>query len=79
MAITYRQLEDDSSEEHSIQQALVADPSDLLALMMNADLLDRQGKHHQAVLAHGAVAKVAPPLEKLHPSLQPAVLHAIKY
>ncbi|MET3138816.1 aspartate beta-hydroxylase [Undibacterium sp. GrIS 1.2] len=79
LAITYRQLKDEAAEERSIQQALIIDPSDLLALIMRADLLDRQGLHHQAVVAHVAVAKVAPPMEKLHPSLHPSVLHATKY
>ena len=79
LAIVYRQLNDEAGEHRSIQQALIIDPSDLLALIMRADLLDRQGLQHQAVMTHVAIAQVAPPLEKLHPSLQPAVLHALKY
>ena len=79
LALACRQLKDQPGEESAIQQALSLDPTELVALILRADLLERQGKRHQAALAHGAVASVSPPLDRLHPDLKPAVSHALGY
>ncbi|MFL6676080.1 MAG: aspartyl/asparaginyl beta-hydroxylase domain-containing protein [Massilia sp.] len=68
---------DEPGEEEAIRGALRVDPSDLVALILRADLLARQGKRHAAASAYGAVAAVAPPLERLTPELRPAVAEAI--
>jgi aspartate beta-hydroxylase len=79
LALACQQLKDEPGEESAIQRALTLDPSDLVALILRANLLERQGKTHQAAMAYGAVAKVSPPLERLHPDLKPAVSHALAY
>ena len=55
------------------------DPSDLLALLLRGNLLERQGKTHLAARAYGAAATVSPPAERLDPSLYAAVSHAAAY
>jgi aspartyl/asparaginyl beta-hydroxylase (cupin superfamily) len=79
LALACRQLKDEAGEESAIQRALSLDPTDLVALILRADLLERQGKTHQAARAHSAVATVSPPLDRLHPDLKPAVSHALAY
>lgn len=79
LAITYQQLQDENKEEYAIQQALKTDPSDLLALIMRADLYRRQDKKHLAAKTFGTVASIAPPLEKLHPSLHSSIQYARQY
>jgi aspartyl/asparaginyl beta-hydroxylase (cupin superfamily) len=76
LAITCRNLNDEPAEEAAIHRALTADPSDLVALILRANLLERRGASHDAARAYGAVAAVAPPIEKLHPELRPAVSQA---
>ena len=76
LAICCRNLGDEPAEEHAIREALTQDPMDLLALALRGNLLDRQGKPHEAARAYGAMASVAPPFERLHPDLRPAVAHA---
>ena len=70
---------DDAREEAAITQALSIDPMDLVALILRAGLLERQGRRHEAALAYNAVVSVAPPLQRLHPDLQPAVSRAIAF
>jgi aspartyl/asparaginyl beta-hydroxylase (cupin superfamily) len=70
---------DDAAEAEAIRRTLVLDPLDLLALILRAGLLQRQGKRHEAARAHGAVAAVAPPLQQLAPELRPAVQEALAY
>ena len=79
LALACRQLKDETGEEAAIRGALSLDPTDLVALILRADLLERQGKTHQAAMAYGAVASVAPPLDRLHPELRGAVSHAFAY
>ncbi len=79
LALACRQLKDEAGEETAIRRALSLDPTELTALVLRADLLERQGKKHQAAMAYGAVAAVSPPLERLHPDLKPAVSHALAY
>ena len=76
LALACQQLKDEAAEENAIRRALTLDPSELVALILRANLLERQGKTRRAALAHGAVATVSPPLPKLHPDLRPAVIHA---
>ena len=76
LAITCRNLNDEPAEENAIQRALTLDPMELVALILRASLLDRQGKAHEAAVAYAAVASVAPPVERLHPELRPAVSEA---
>lgn len=79
LALACQQLNDEPAEERAIQRALSLDPTELVALILRANLLERQGKTHQAAMAHGAVASVSPPWERLHPDLKPAVSHALAY
>jgi aspartyl/asparaginyl beta-hydroxylase (cupin superfamily) len=79
LALASRQLKDEATEERAIQRALTLDPLHLLALILRANLLERQGKTHDAARACLAVAQVSPPLERLHPDLRPAVSHALEY
>jgi aspartyl/asparaginyl beta-hydroxylase (cupin superfamily) len=79
LAMACRQLKDEAGEESAIRRALSLDPSELVALLLRADLLERQGKTHQAAMAYGAAATVAPPQDRLHPDLKPAVAHAFAY
>jgi aspartate beta-hydroxylase len=79
LALACEQLKDEPAEESAIQRALNVAPLDLVALILRANLLERQGKTHQAALACVAVAQVSPPLERLRPDLRPAVSHAVAY
>lgn len=79
LALACQQLKDEPGEESAIQRALTLDPTELVALILRANLLERQGKTHQAAMAYGAVASVAPPFTRLHPDLKPAVSHALAY
>jgi aspartyl/asparaginyl beta-hydroxylase (cupin superfamily) len=78
-AVACRARNDTPGEEAAIGRALSLDPMDLLALILRADLLERQGKRHEAAQAHAAVVAVAPPLERLHPDLHPALARAAAF
>src|SRR5687768_15990815 len=78
-AIACRARGDAKGEEEAITRALSLDPMDLLALMLRADLLERQGRRHEAAVAYSAVVTVAPPIERLHPDLQPALARAMAF
>jgi aspartyl/asparaginyl beta-hydroxylase (cupin superfamily) len=79
LALACRSLDDEPGEQEAIRRALSIDPSDLLGLILRADLLERQGKTHEAAAAHRAVATVAPPMDRLHPDLKPAVQRALAF
>jgi len=79
LALAYRNLSDQEAEESAIQRALSLDPTDLVALILRADLLERKGKTHEAAIAHGRVASVSPPLERLRPELRPGVARALAF
>ena len=79
LALICQGLKDEAGEEAAIQSALTVDAMDLVALILRANLLERQGKNHKAAGAYGAVAAVSPPIERLAPDLRPAVLHAMQY
>ena len=79
LALACQRLSDEPAEENAIRRALELDPRHLVALILRANLLERQGKTHQAALACVAVAQVSPPLERLHPDLKAAVSHALEY
>jgi aspartyl/asparaginyl beta-hydroxylase (cupin superfamily) len=79
LAVVCMAQRDEQGEEAAIRRALAIDPLDLLALILRAGLFTRQGKRHAAARAHGAVAAVAPPLERLAPELRPAVQEALAY
>ena len=79
LALACQRLSDEQAEENAIRRALELDPRHLVALILRANLLERQGKTHQAALACVAVAQVSPPLERLHPDLKAAVSHALEY
>lgn len=76
LAMVNRNLLDDSAEEAALHRALKIDPSDLVALILRANLLERKGKPHEAARAYGAAATVAPSMDRLHPELRPAVAQA---
>ena len=79
LALICQGLEDEAGEERAIKGALTVDAMDLVGLILRANLLERQGKSHQAASAYGAAATVSPPLDRLAPDLRPAVLHAMAY
>ncbi|MEO8676073.1 MAG: aspartyl/asparaginyl beta-hydroxylase domain-containing protein, partial [Casimicrobiaceae bacterium] len=76
LAVACRNQKDEAGEEHAIRRALEQDPRELVALILRADLLERQGKSHQAAAAHRAVAAVSPSIENLRPELRAAVAKA---
>lgn len=79
LALVGQGIKDEALEQNGIDGALRADASDLVALILRANLLERQGKRHQAAGVYGAVAAVAPPIEHLNPDLRAAVTHAWSY
>lgn len=79
LALTGQGLKDETLEQAAIDGALRTDPSDLIALILRANLLERQGQRHRAASVYGAVASVAPPLDQLDPGLHDAVSHALQY
>ena len=79
LALACQGLKDEAGEEVAIRQALSVDPTDLLGLLMRGNLLERQGRSHDAARAYGAAATVSPPMDRLHPDLRPSVAHAIAY
>jgi aspartyl/asparaginyl beta-hydroxylase (cupin superfamily) len=79
LALACRGLKDEPAEEGAIRRALSINPMDLVALILRADLVERQGKTHEAAVAHGRVATVSPPLDQLRPELRPAVAHSLEY
>ncbi|HUQ29123.1 MAG TPA: aspartyl/asparaginyl beta-hydroxylase domain-containing protein [Usitatibacter sp.] len=70
---------DEAREEAAISRALSLDPMDLVALILRAGLLERQGRRHEAAQAYSAVVSVAPPMHRLHPDLHAAVGRAIAF
>ena len=79
LAMACQGLKDEQAEEQAIKGALTIDPNDLLGLILRANLLERQGKTHQAASAYGAVATVAPSLDRLNPDLRPSVSYALAF
>jgi len=79
LAIIRQRLGDEPGEEEALRSALSVDPMDLLALLMRGEMLERRGRMHDAAQAYGAAAAVAPPMDRLHPELRPAVTKAIAY
>jgi aspartyl/asparaginyl beta-hydroxylase (cupin superfamily) len=79
LALACRSLDDEQGEQDALKRALSIDPSHLLGLILRADLYERQGKTHEAAAVHRAVATVAPPIERLHPDLRPAVQRALAF
>lgn len=78
LAIACQQLNDDEGVANAITAALSRNPHDLLALVLKADLLSRQGKRHEAAATHNAVISVAPSLDRLPAELRAAVMHSIR-
>jgi aspartyl/asparaginyl beta-hydroxylase (cupin superfamily) len=79
LAVVCLAQKDEAGEEEAIRGALTVDPRHLVGLILRGNLLRRQGRHHAAASAYGAVAAVAPPLERLAPELRPAVTEALAY
>lgn len=79
LALACRNLGDEAGEEAAIRKALIADPMDLLALFLRGNLLERRGERQQAARAYAAMTAVAPPAERLHPDLRPALAQATAY
>ncbi|MYM35582.1 aspartyl beta-hydroxylase [Duganella sp. FT94W] len=79
LALACQAQKDDAAEETAIHNALVADPSHMVALLLRAQLLERQGKTHLSASVYGAAAAVAPPPERLEAPLRNAVEHAQQY
>ncbi|ELX12907.1 putative aspartyl/asparaginyl beta-hydroxylase [Janthinobacterium sp. HH01] len=79
LALACQRQQDEKSEEIAIHNALVADPSHMVALILRANLLERQGNTHKSASVYGAVAAVAPPIDQLEPGMRDAVQHAMQY
>jgi len=79
LAVACQMAQDESAEEAAILGALRADPTDLLALLLRANLLERQGRMQQAAKAYTAVLAVSPPLNRLDPELRPAIQQALAF
>jgi len=79
LALACQKLEDEAAEEQAIQRALTIDPTELVALILRANLQERQGKTYQAAQTYGAITSVSPPVDRLHPNLRPAVAHALAF
>ena len=78
-AVACRTRNDTPGEEAAITRALSVDPMDLVALILRANLLERQEKRHEAALAYNAVLAVAPARERLHPDLRSAFDRAVAF
>lgn len=72
-------LEDEQGEADAIQQALILEPTHLIALVFKARMLERRGERHKAAAVYGAVAAVAPPLDQLSADLRGAVIHGNQF
>ena len=59
LALACRSLDDEQGEQDALKRALSLDPSNLLGLILRADLLERQGKTHEAAAVHRAVATLS--------------------
>lgn len=79
LALACQGMKDEAAEAAALHGALAADPTDLVALILRANLLERQGDAHKAASVYGAAASVSPPLDQLSPDLRPAVSHALAY
>ncbi len=79
LALACKGLKDEAGEETAIMGAVKVDPMDLLALLMRGTLYEQQGKKQKAAAAFGAAVTVSPPIERLHPDLQPAVQYAFNF
>ena len=79
LAVVCQALKDEEGEAAAIKGALTIDPSDMLALILRGNLLERQGKVHGAAAAYGAVANMTPDLEQINPNLRAAVARAHTY
>ena len=79
LATTCQRLGDAEGEEAALSQALVAEPRDLLALLMRGQLQERLGQTALAASSFGAAVMVAPPIDRLVPELKPLLQHAMRY
>ena len=79
LAVVCQQMGDEQGEQAAILGALTVDPSDMVALLLRGNLLERQGKTHAAAQAYGGAVRVAPPLGRVKPELRPAVERAAAY
>lgn len=79
LAMTHKALGDTAAEEQDLSRALLADPHDLVALLLKGDLCLRTGRRHEAASAYGAACAVAPAMPDLAPSLRPALEQALRF
>ena len=79
LAVACQGVQDERGEEAALLGALTADPSNLLALILQGNLFERQGKAHDAARVYGAALAVAPPAGRLHPDLGASVAHAARF
>ena len=79
LAVACRNVNDEQAADAAIEKALAIDPQELVALILRANSLERKGRMHEAGLAYGAVAAVAPSMHQLRPELRPAVAEAMAY
>jgi aspartyl/asparaginyl beta-hydroxylase (cupin superfamily) len=79
LAVVCQGLRDEEGEAAAIRGALTIDPNDMLALLLRGNLLERQGKTHEAARAYGAATVVAPPFEQVNPDLRPMLQQAMQY
>ncbi len=79
LAVACRNLGDDAGQEAALKGALTVAPSDMLALLMRGEMLERQGKVHAAAAAYGGATQVSLPMDQLHPNFRSRVAHAIAF
>lgn len=79
LALACQAQKDETAEETAIHNALVADSTHMVALLLRAQLLERQGNTHLSASVYGAAAAVAPPPERLEVPLRNALEHAQQY
>lgn len=75
LAAVRRQLGSLDSAFAALREALLLDPRNFPALLMNASLLERAGDHKAAAVAYGIAVFQAPPDDQLDPPTLAAVNH----
>jgi tetratricopeptide (TPR) repeat protein len=75
LALACRQVTDEAPKRPRFS-SIDPDP-EAFGVILRADLLERQGKTHEAALANVAIVQVSPPLQNLRPELRPAVSKAL--
>ncbi|MCV2357835.1 aspartyl/asparaginyl beta-hydroxylase domain-containing protein [Paucibacter sp. TC2R-5] len=73
LAMLFRASGDANKEEAALFEALKIDSHELMALLMRGNLMERQGRNHEAASAYEGAVAVAPPLDSMIAGLRSAV------